>query len=342
MADLVYLQAVERCLTALAAPETELARADLMRHLAVAGEACLGTPVTSRPPFDSGIGPDGSPLELSVTLGVEGPAAVRFLVQPAPNTQAGNIALRQRMAAFAHGLGCGESLPLMEAILDSLMDGQTSLRGNFMAWLGLQQKRSGPPSLKAYFNPWASGRWSPVQWLFVAGNFVPGLTEGLASLSEMFQHLPAAAPAILGLDADRRGLQDVKVYFVTHTSDPSMLDPLLERWGTSRQRRTWSLAQAEPCWRAPCGSAKVELDVAMRIRADEPVSIKVNLFCPQAFADDAAVLRAVARWAREGYALPTDLAWLSSALESTRVGLDRRINFVGLGEDKMDVYFRPW
>jgi hypothetical protein len=342
MSDLTYLQATDRCVAALFAPGADFQRADLMRRLALAGEPCVSASVASPPPFSSGIAADGTPIELSVTVGAREPAAVRFLVQPTPNTPDGMPALRRAMTALARDVGCRETLPLMEALLDSLTAGQASHRGNFVAWLGLQQKGSAPPALKVYYNPWAYCLGSPVEWLFAVSRWTPWLAEGLATLGEMFRLLPAAAPMILGLDADARGLDCVKVYFMTNTADPCVVAPLLARWGTATQRRVWALAQTEPGWERRYHAAGTEVDLAMRIRDNEPVTLKVNLFCPHLFSDDAEALRAIAKWAQEGYGLTTELTWLADALERTRVGAGRRFNFVGLGEEKLDVYFRPW
>jgi hypothetical protein len=337
-----YLQAAARCAAALGGGEPAFPYDDFMRHLALAAETCAATPVTAPPPFDSGVAPGRVPLELSVTLGAAGPGALRFLVQPEPNTLAGNRALRPRVAALARALGCEDTLPLLLAIMDALLDDETPPRGNFSAWLGLQQTPTAPASLKAYFNPWAHRQWSPGEWLVRAGSFIPGLDEALVAWSEMMPHLPPAAPMILGLDADARGLQGVKVYLTTRMLGPHDLDGLLAGWGTPAQQRVWPWVQAEPCWARDAAGQSVEVHFAMRARGEGDVSLKLNLFCPHVFADDADALRAVRLWAQQGYELPGDLDWFAAALDGTRLAPGARLNFVGLGEDKLDVYFRPW
>lgn len=336
-----YLQAAERCAAALCGGAPAFPYDAFMCHLALAAETCAATPVTAPPPFDSGVAPDRVPLELSVTLGVARPAALRFLVQPEPNTLAGNRALRLRLAALARALGCEETLPLLLAILDALLDDETPPRGNFSAWLGLQQTATAPASLKVYYNPWAHRQWSPGEWLVRASSFIPGLDEALVAWREMMPHLPSSAPMILGLDADARGVHGVKVYLTTQMLGPHDLDGLLAGWGTPAQQRVWPLVQSEPCWGRAAGQG-VEVHFALRVSGEGDVSLKLNLFCPHVFGDDAEALGAVRRWARQGYGLQSDLCWLAAALDGTRLAPGARLNFVGLGEDKLDVYFRPW
>ena len=287
-------------------------------------------------PFVAGVAPDGAPLETSISLGLNGATALRFLVQPAANTRRGDLEILEGLRQIGTRLDAqGDTMPL-RALLRALIDLGVRRERSYFAWLGFEQCSDGATSQKLYINPWAIAHLSPGEVAGLTASLVPAARASLSEVGPSLGTLPPAALHIIGFNAPRSRPLQAKLYFVVRTRDPAEIDPFIAGAACPELMHGWqALRSAIPWQRAPRGLVELHLSICAYSHKR-----KINFFCPDIASDDRAVLALIKRWSCEMNAPRASLQGLTQLLACKASA--QRINFLGLAHNKLDVYFRPW
>lgn len=320
-------------LEALEAPTS--ARARILRAYADIAAEWANTDAYAVPPFSSGVCPDGMPLELSIRIGTDGRIGVRFIAQPAnPGTPDGRHMAFEIARAYdfvRHWAGAEAAAQLEDGLSIFPTSDDETFTGNFRLWLGAASDVSGAYSTKVYFNPWACTTGSQGALALYHLLSVAGFTsEGLYHLRPWLDVEVGGLPHIVGWNLTAQGVSAVKLYLQGKFNGRT-LDRLTESSGTRPDGWTpWNHAGV-------ASKQRGEVHVAVVCRQGvEPVT-RLNLYCPDWFQSDKAVLAAL------GAAFPGWSERMGEILARTCRRSRRRgriFNFVSLDPNAATIYLK--
>jgi len=288
------------------------------------------------PPLNSGVCPDGTPLEISVRISESGLDQIRFIAQPGePGLAEGeslDFEVRRALDFVGRWAGSTGQEQLSEALSIFPTNDVDSFTGNFRLWLGAAADKSGAHVAKVYLNPWAcsldhQGALALYHWLKVAGY----TTEGLRRMQPWLTSDIQFTPHILGWNLSDEGVTAVKLY-LQGSLNSRMLSRLTDDPETG----------ADACW-TPWNQSGVpirpegEVHVALVCLPEGDPVTRFNLFCPDWFRSDLDVLAAFAaihpEWPEE--------IWETLAFVCKRSRRNGRIfNFASLDPDSVTLYLK--
>ncbi len=217
-------------------------------------------------------------------------------------------------------------------------------KGNFFIWVGCEALVSQRLDLKFYINPWFSQNHQGVPAILRALEVCSLGGKCLGDLTRVVDIVGESFPQIIGLDFDERGLTSLKTYFVSNRMTRAKFSRLLRTFGTPEQSEHWRWIDTV------LGSRIGNFDnrqvvVSVRFAPGQPTpNVKPYLFCPHFFLSDHHVMDFVHRVSREHGSNSPQVKQLERAVfgdkpNESRVDL---FNHIGIGQSRIDVYFRPW
>jgi len=331
--DLTWRACLAEMLEALAAPPS--ASELILRTYGDVAAEWAETSAYGPTPFSSGVCPDGTPLELSVRIGVGGLAQIRFIAQPGdpclPEGECTAFEVARALDFVRRWAGPVAAAQLSDALSIFPTTDDDSFTGNFRLWLGAAADASGAHIAKVYFNPWActaehQGALALYHWLEVAGCS----TEGLRRLQPWLTSDVDCLPHIVGWNVAADGVTGVKLY-LQGAFNGRTLRRLTEDPETGADGWTpWTRAGVPL---RPQG----EVHVAVVCRPGAAPVTRLNLFCPDWFRSDLDVLAALAA-VHPGW--PAHV-WEVLALACRRSRRRGRIfNFAALDPDAATIYLK--
>lgn len=287
-------------------------------------------------PFDSGVCPDGSPVELSVQWNRDRQRQVRFIAQPADPSASASANLdhmRQCALQFLINRNNNAAHAQLSRMLELFPDGLGSdsvPAGNFFLWLGLAVAEDGREETKVYLNPWAA--LEDHQGAYLVYRALEEAQLGTAALPWISRVIDETGmiPLIVGLNFNSQGLKSTKIYFGRADVDAEIL---------KRMRLTWPGSTTDDAWgasfdRAISEATRGEVHIGLEYRsADVPPALRFNLLCQDWFLNDAAVLSALD--GELSQSALSEAASLCSGWQS-----QRRFNFLGLDGRRATLYFK--
>jgi hypothetical protein len=284
-------------------------------------------------PFQSGVCPDGSPLELSIQFNQNGSVQVRFIAQPGnpdlPVESQVDWSIGRVVDFVKQWGGVGTEGMIQEALSIYPVHNDPWFSGNFRYWLGLSTDTAGAHMAKVYFNPWAcksefSGAYAIYHLLKSAG----ADTGVLQSMTRWVNPEIGATPHIVGFNLRENHISSVKLYLQAVWNRATLNRLVHETAMDPMQLQTQTEIRMRP---------RGEVHLAIVCRPGCAPSVRFNLYCPDWFDSD---LDAIAM-------LPESLA---SASAGTLEGIrqlcrknslpGRRINFIGLDRDTATIYLK--
>lgn len=284
-------------------------------------------------PFLSGVGHGGEAVEMSVTLSATGLDAIRFIVQPGPQSAASNSKLTTEFATILDALNLRKGgHPLLDA-LSTIVGATPNPNASFTAWLGVERQNSGN-SAKIYVNPYASSELSGAQ---VAGIFF-GASQNhtqthLEEVTRILRGLYLPQFTILGANVRADGQVEFKSYYVVDGTNAvnrnflkelnvrsialSMLNDICEESGTA-------MLETHLCFDHQSQLIDFKINVAVSALGNEyQIRSYVERYCNLLNSDIGHLLQFFKRLCEGGVK-------------------KYRLNFLGFGRNKLDVYFSPW
>ena len=291
-------------------------------------------PLGAGAPFPSGICPDGSPVELSIQWRRGDCRQVRFIAQPSnPNASpaADREYARECALRFLDKWSGAAARELLERVLFFFPTGREPIpAGNFFLWLGLAVAPDGRHTSKVYINPWAAS--DAHKGAYIIHKILEEAGIGHTALHWVARVLNETSmmPLIVGLNFGSAGARSVKVYFGRRAVEATTLTRLLAGW----PRNSTDDDLEGPLNFAVSGSRRGEVHLGLEYQSpDAPPALRVNLFCPDWFQSDAAVLSTLGRL------LPgNSFGELATQCRGWRG--QRRINFLGLDGHRATLYFK--
>ena len=285
-------------------------------------------------PFDSGVCPDGSPVELSLQWNRDQQRQVRFIAQPAdPGALASANLDHMRSCAlqFLSNRNNDVAREQLSRMLELFPDGSGPIpAGNFFLWLGLAVAEDGREETKVYLNPWAA--LEEYQGAYVIYRALEEAQLGPTALPWISRVIDETGmiPLIVGLNFNSQGLKSTKVYFGRRDVEAELL---------KRIRLSWPNGETDDAWQASLetsitAAGRGEVHIGLEYRsAGVPPALRFNLLCQDWFLNDAAVLSAL-----DGMLSPSALSEAASLCNGW--GSQRRFNFLGLDGRRATLYLK--
>jgi len=291
-------------------------------------------PLKAGAPFPSGICPDGSPVELSIQWRRGDCRQVRFIAQPSDpdaSPAADREYARECALHFLDKWSGAAAHELLKRVLFFFPTGrELTPAGNFFLWLGLAAAPDGRHTSKVYINPWAAS--DEHKGAYIIHKILEEAGIGHTALHWVARVLNETAmmPLIVGLNFGSAGAHSVKVYFGKRAVEVGALTRLLASW----PRNTADDDLEGPLNLAVSASQRGEVHLGLEYRSpDAPPALRVNLFCPDWFQSDAAVLSTLRRLLPEN-------SFEEIAAQNRGWRGQRRINFLGLDGSRATLYFK--
>jgi len=295
--------------------------------------------------FKSGICPDSSPIEMSLSFTENQESLLRFLTQTYDPSlpRHHNLRLaRLRALNLVKALVNDSTFRWFDVFLKDYDGWKEAPKGNFFIWIGCEALKAQSLKLKIYINPWFSLKYSGFPAIVRAFELCSIGREGL-EIGHMLQIIKRL-PIIIGLDFDKPGLTDLKIYFATRHEAVAKSEKLLEEYGTPKQKKVWDWIKSVLSLQST-NTENQEIHFAMRFTPHQLFpTVKVNMFCQHFFSSDCHVVETLSEGIKKfGYDLShvkllVDTVF-NNQLDEKKVDM---FNFIGIGESKLDVYFRPW
>jgi len=298
-------------------------------------------------PFESGICSNLTPIEMSMSISENQDSLLRFLTQPCDphSSRLQNLHLgASRAIDLVKALSNETTANWFNELLSDYLGWKRSIPGgNFFIWIGCEALKSQRIILKLYVNPWFSMRYRGFPAVIRAFELCSFGSECL-EIGRFFYTSDKSVPLIIGLDLDDRGLVCLKVYWASSHMTVAKSERILEEYGTSQQREVWEWIKSDlDLHLSDTRNQEIHFGVRFVPHQATP-TVKVNLFCKHFFSSDSDVLDTLFEGAQK---FGSDLSRVRRVLhgvcsdqpDENKVEL---FNFLGIGESKLDVYFRPW
>jgi hypothetical protein len=284
---------------------------------------------SGRMPFQSGVCPDGAPLEFSIQFSRNSTAGARFISQPGNpdlplKAQVGWSA--DRVVEFLEKWGGPSANPISsEALSIYPIHQESQFSGNFWFWLGLATDTTGAHAAKVYFNPWAcreelSGAYAIYHLLKSAGQD----TCVLQNLNQWIE--TGATPHIVGFNLQDNRISSVKIYLQA-VWDRTTLNRLADETTKTFLQQIPAGIRMRP---------RGEVHLAIVCRSGHAPIVRFNLYCPDWFASDLDAISALPEWLADR----TDRLEAIRRLCAADSLQPRRINFIGLDADTATIYMK--
>lgn len=295
--------------------------------------------------FKSGICPDSSPIEMSLSFTENQDSLLRFLTQtydPSLSRHHNLRLSRLRALNLAKVLVNDSTVRWFDLLLKDYTGWKEDPKGNFFIWIGCEALKSQCLKLKIYINPWFSLKYTGFPAIVRAFELCSIGREGL-EIGRILQIIKCL-PIIIGLDFDNSGLTCLKIYFATRHMAVAKSEKLLEEYGTPKQNKVWNWIQPALSLHST-NTENQEIHFAMKFTPHQLFpTVKVNMFCQHFFSSDLHVAETLSEGIKKfGYDLSQVKLLLHTVFnnqpDEKKVDM---FNFLGIGESKLDVYFRPW
>lgn len=330
---LTWTSAAEELFLTLTAGNTK-STSTLVRGVQQIGRIWAFDSVEHGASLRSGIGPDGSPIEISFRVERTGSWAVRFIADPCPpgapltSTQDCKV----RAICFVHDWSGEVAARIASQALTLLADEPASnFQSSFLLWLGLGiHELNKSVETKLYINPWiGSGPWRGMPCAYEIFKLIGAEAHFLAIVRNLLALGFDLYPGIVGLNLSTTGARAAKLYCAARRLSMDQIQAVLTV--TSK----FQAKAVVDALRYSTQDVAGEVHFSILGKSSAPsLGLRASLFCPHWFTSDADVITVANRWLGSGCST-LDRLWKFAQ----GIG-EMRFNFLTLEDNGVTVYLK--